>query len=239
MRMLLLILPLLFLSCAQKRGALFLNTKADQNASIQHMAPKPITIKPHDRLSILFFEYPELSTRSKEASDKGIEVSDDGTVLLPIIGKIRVADLTTEELRNILYRRYSAYLENPALSVDILNQKIYVIGEVKQPGAFAYDKTRTFTPLKALSEAGGLTDSAARDEVYILRGTPEEYSLVRMNLQDLYSVAQTNITLMPDDIIYVAPNGMKRTTLPLNGIDPALGLVNTIFNAITIYKVWN
>ncbi len=239
MRILVLLFSLLFTSCTQKSGALFLDTKADRNASMQQFAAKPITIKPHDRLSLLFFEYPELSTRSKESPDNGIEVMDDGTVLLPIIGKIQVAGLTIKSLRDKLYSRYSAYLENPALSIDILNRKIYVIGEVKQPGPLPYDKTRTFTPLKAISEAGGLTDSAARDGVYILRGTPKAYALVRMNLQDLHSVAQTNIVLMPDDIVYVAPNNMKRTTMPLNGIDPALGLVNTIFNAITIYKVWN
>jgi len=171
--------------------------------------------------------------------DNGIEVTSRGTVMLPLVGRIRVAGLTKEMLENRLYRLYGEYLENsPAVKVEVLNKKVYVLGEVKNPGALAYDRQSFLTPLKAIAQRGGLTDTAKRGEVLIVRGDRKKYDVAVLDLTDMRSLAQNNIVLQPEDIVYVAHNGIKDLNLPLNGMDPSLSLINTIFNSIAIYSVF-
>jgi len=197
-------------------------------------------IKPHDRISIFVYQYPELGTfRPGVAEDKGIEVTSGGTVLLPLVGRIKVAGMTKEQLEDQLFKLYSKYLENaPAVRVDVLNQKVYVLGEVANPGALEYDKQSFLTPLKAIAQRGGLTDFAKRSQVLIVRGTKEHYDIAVLDLTDMDSIAQQNIVLQPEDIVYVAHNSVKDANLPFNGMEPSLSLINTLFNSIAIYSVF-
>ncbi|MCH9813318.1 MAG: polysaccharide export protein [Epsilonproteobacteria bacterium] len=197
-------------------------------------------IKPHDRLSIIFFEYPELSTKSKDLSesDVGIEVHTNGTITMPIIGEVVVAGKSKDQVVDMLYRRYSSYLEKPALRVEILNQKIYVLGEVKNPGSIELLKHRTITPLKAIAERGGLTDFAQRDVIKVVRGNRESYQVFHIDLTDMHSVHNNNVGLLPDDIVYVAHNRVKDFNLPLSGANPSLSWINTLFSTLTVYQVW-
>jgi polysaccharide export outer membrane protein len=197
-------------------------------------------IKQHDRLSIIFFEYPELSTKSKDLSesDIGIEVHSDGTIMMPLIGKVKVAGLTKEMVVNLLYKKYSSYLEKPALRVEILNQRIYVLGEVKNPGAIELMKYRNITPLKAIAVRGGLKDTAQREVIKVVRGTRDNYRIIHIDLTDMRSVYVNNVHLLPDDVIYVAHNKVKDFNLPLSGANPSLSWINTLFSTLTLYQAF-
>lgn len=226
--------------CSGKKNQLFVKNAPqgyDSRPVLQHEQYK---IKPHDRLSIIFFEYPELSTKSKDLSDSdvGIEVHSNGTIMMPLIGKVVVAGKSKEMVADMLFQRYSSYLEKPALRVEILGQKIYVLGEIKNPGAVELLKHRNITPLKAIAERGGLTDFAQRDVIKVVRGTRESYRVFHIDLTDMHSVHNNNIGLLPDDIVYVAHNRVKDFNLPLSGADPSLGWINTLFSTLTVYQVW-
>ncbi len=195
-------------------------------------------IKPHDRISITFYQYPELSTQSKAKEDIGIEVTSSGTVLLPLVGRIKVSGMSKEMLEDKLYKLYSKYLEkSPALKVEVLNQKIYVLGEVKDPGALIYNQQSFVTPLKAIAQRGGLSDFAKRNSVLIVRGNRQKYDIAKLDLTDMRSLAQNNIILQPEDIVYVSHNSLKDINLPLSGMSPSLELLNTLFNTATLYQV--
>ncbi len=197
-------------------------------------------IKSHDRISIRIYQYPELGTdRGGTQRDNGIEVTSRGTILLPLLGRIKVAGMTKEMLEDKLYRLYGRYLENtPAVKVEVLNKKVYVLGEVKTPGALEYDRQSFLTPLKAIAQRGGLTDTAKRTQVLIVRGNRKNYDVAVLDLTDMQSLVQHNIVLQPEDIVYVSHNSVKDVSLPLNGMDPSLSLINTIFNSVAIYSVF-
>ncbi len=234
------VLGLLLGGCSGKKHQLFQKKETTQKEDNFFVTQKRYIIKPHDRLSIIFFEYPELSTKNKDQSesDIGIEVASDGTVMLPIVGKVLVAGRTKEDVVDLLYKKYSDYLEKPALRVEILNQKVYVLGEVKNPGIVEMMKFRSLTPLKAIVQRGGLTDFAQRNRVKIVRGTRAHYTVLDIDLTNLNNIKDNNINLLPDDIIYVPHNGVKDFNLPLSGADPSLNWINTIFNSLTMYQVW-
>lgn len=124
-------------------------------------------IGPQDLLEISVFEAEKLN--------KTVRVSSQGNVNLPLIGVLKVKGLTPEELekeiRSLLAEKY---LQDPHVSVlikEFRNQRISVMGSVKNPGVF--DVTGTRTILDLLAMAGGLREDSGQ-LLFLLRPTKEE-----------------------------------------------------------------
>jgi polysaccharide export outer membrane protein len=110
-------------------------------------------IGPEDLLEINVFEVEKLN--------KTVRVSSQGNISLPLLGILRVRDLTAyeleKEIRDLLAEKY---LQDPQVSVFIReyrNQQISVIGAVEKPGL--YDVKGQKTVLDLLAMAGGLAGS--------------------------------------------------------------------------------
>ena len=230
-----------FIACSGHNNQLFhKNTQkvSTHKIGIPYQVSGSYKIAPHDRLTIHFYKYPELSTSGKDYAkdDFGIEVSSNGTINLPIVKTIRVAGYTKYELEQVLRRVYSPYLKEPSVKVEILNKRVYVTGEVKNPGSLEYIRYRSITPLKALIQRGGLTKYANPHAIKILREENGRYRLYNIDLTNMQSVRANNITLKPDDIVYVPHNRATDFNLPINGVEPSLSIINTILNSIVMYK---
>ncbi len=113
-------------------------------------------IGPEDLLEITVFEVEKLN--------KTVRVSAQGDISLPLLGVLRVKDLTANELeKKITEMLAEKYLRNPYVSVFIKeyrNQRISVIGMVEKPGVF--EVTGQKTVLAMLAMAGGLKEDAGR-----------------------------------------------------------------------------
>lgn len=124
-------------------------------------------IGPQDLLEISVFEVEKLN--------KTVRVSSQGNVNLPLIGVLKVKGLTPEELekeiRSLLAEKY---LQDPHVNVlikEFRNQRISVMGSVKNPGVF--DVTGTRTILDLLAMAGGLREDSGQ-LLFLLRPPKEE-----------------------------------------------------------------
>jgi len=241
-RWIIFLISIFFISCSSHNNELFYKNIApkvqEHKISTLYPVPEAYHITPHDRLSIIFYKYPELSTSGKDyvKDDYGIEVASDGTINLPIIKRIKVSGYTKDQLERVLYRKYSPYLKDPSVKVEVLNKRVYVTGEVKNPGALEYVKYKSITPLKAIIQRGGLTKYANPHSVKILRDIGGSYKLYSLDLTNLQSVKRANIRLQPDDIVYVPHNSATDFNLPINGVEPSLSIINTILNSIVMYK---
>jgi polysaccharide export outer membrane protein len=90
-----------------------------------------------------------------------------------------------------------------------MNKRVYILGEVQKPGVVQLEN-ETMSVIQAIASAGGLTDSAQRDEVYIVNHDGKKN--MRMRKVDLTSFAalqSTNLIIKPNDIIYIQPNKWK------------------------------
>src|SRR2546422_6355180 len=98
-----------------------------------------------------------------------LPVTREGFVLIPQVGQVHVANLTLDQLRDVLYSRlgrvYSGVKRGANAStrfdVSVANvraNQVYVVGEVSQPGA--YQISSLGTVLTALYAAGGVTQRA-------------------------------------------------------------------------------
>lgn len=195
-------------------------------------------IAPHDRLSIRFYKHPELSTRVDTVSsiqEVGLGVSEDGTVVFPMIGSVQLVGLTREEASALLMQKYALYIKNPSITVEILNQRIYVVGEVNRPGVVPITN-ETIHLMEAIARAGDFNIYGQRNSVMILRGDLRRPEIKTVNLSRLATLNAQDLILRSGDIVYVQPNEMRATNVNIGEYSPAIQLINNLITPFVNIK---
>lgn len=145
--------------------------------------------------------------QNRDATD-GFLVPADGTIHLPLVGPVKISGLTENEATEKLTNEYKKYVKNPYANVKILNQKLFVLGEVNKPGAVQV-ANGTMSLFEALAYSGDLTNDAERTNVKIIRGGLRKPLVREINLADIPQMQLTSLILQPNDIVYVQPRSMK------------------------------
>lgn len=190
---------------------------------------------PNNRLSILVFNHPELSTRDVRAQvapadERGILIAKDGTVNIPLIGVVRVSGLTEREAADLLSREYARYIKNAHVTVEVLNKRIFVLGEVKNPGRVTIIEDSS-NVLEAISSTGGMTDFASRNSIKVIRGTQSNPIVKTIDLTRLSSLG-SNLVLYPNDVVYVQPSELRQRNMAIAEQLPSINFVQSILGAL-------
>lgn len=105
----------------------------------------------------------------EESLSKSVPVRMDGKISLPLVDDIQAAGLTPLQLKNILTGKLKDYVDNPTVTITVTEAnsfKVYVTGEVKQPGV---QRLRSETTLvKLIIMAGGFTQWANQKKIIII-----------------------------------------------------------------------
>jgi len=145
-----------------------------------------------------------------------LQVTREGFILIPEVGQVHVANLTLDQLRDVLYPRlgrvYSGVRRvNPTTRFDVTvanvrANQVYVVGEVAQPGA--YQISSLGTVLTALYAGGGVTERAnmRRIEVQRLGKTVATLDLYDYLLQ---GDTRSDIRLETGDVVFVPVHGTR------------------------------
>ena len=236
-----------FSGCSTKNDYLLFN-KAELNQPANTTSPQTqestvnniqfdYKIQPHDRISVIVYKHPELSTSNINLpQERGILVNSKGNLRMPLIRTIHIAGLTQTEAEDKLSEALGTYIKSPDVQLEVLNQRAYVIGEVKNPGEIPLENER-LTLLQAIAKSGDLTDSANRKSILIFRGgdTSSVHTSV-VNLTDVNSLKTANLMIKPNDIVYVMPNGMKAFNVGVDEISPVFRLVSNILQPFVSIK---
>ena len=209
---------LLLAGCAGNKDYALVQTKS-ANTQTARVTDRSIEyrILPQDRLEISLYKDPAQSSMGASSynelgqsmNEKGILVNTAGYVTLPLIGKTKVAGLSQSQAADRITARYKKYLNTPTVYVEVLNKRIFVLGEVKKPGVVKLDKEK-MTLFEAIAHAGDLTDSAVRNEIMILSNSPVRgMQMRRVDLTNFDTMNYASLMLRPNDIVYVKPNDWK------------------------------
>lgn len=158
----------------------------------------PYRLTVGDLIGVRFFYYP--------AYNVSLVVRPDGYVTVPLVGEVQAEGMRPSELEAIIRAKYAQVLVEPEVSVivtEFANQRVFVFGEVNDPGAI--ELRGASTVLDAVAEAGGITYNGRNDSIVLIRQQPDGmFSGTRINLQDLLAGRSgENMMLKPRDVVYV------------------------------------
>jgi polysaccharide export outer membrane protein len=150
-------------------------------------------IGPNDLLEITVFGLPELA--------QTVRVAEDGSITMPLLGKVEVAGLTAQELEKKLATILDQqYTKEARVTVFIREyQKVSVLGAVGRPGQ--YELVGPTTLLQVIAQAGGLTAQAMNELFVYRRAKDGQQTTITILVEEL--MIKGNIELRPKDIISV------------------------------------
>jgi polysaccharide export outer membrane protein len=156
---------------------------------------------------------------AEELSEKPVLVSSSGYISLPLVGRVKAAGLTVEQLEAELAGRLGKYLSDPKVAVSVTeyrSQPVSVVGAVTTPGVYQLRGGKTL--VEVLSMAGGLRPEAghvARITRRLQHGriplpnaaddASGRFSVAEVNLKSALEArhAADNLLLFPNDIVNV------------------------------------
>jgi polysaccharide biosynthesis/export protein len=134
----------------------------------------PYVIGSDDELEIVVWNQPQLSGK--------VVVASDGTIAMPLIGRVPAAGQTPDQLKADLEKRYARYVHATNATVrvsDSASHVFYVLGEVNRPGVYKLHSGEVLS--QALAEAGGLGQYADAGKIRILRHKESETVVLTVN----------------------------------------------------------
>jgi polysaccharide biosynthesis/export protein len=158
-------------------------------------------------------------------------VDINGNINFPVIGTIKVAGLSKSQAIKYLNEQLSPYLKNAIVTIQFMNYKVTVLGEVLRPGQYAISNER-ITILDALGLAGDMTIYGKRNNVLITRENNGKLEFVRLNLNSDEIFKSPYFYLQQNDVIYVEPNSVK--SIGSQNISLYLSAVSTLVTTVAV-----
>ncbi len=228
---------LMLASCATVKDIAYFQDRAiDHPEKIDMHAG--IVIQPKDMISIVvssrnpelapMFNLPVVSYQAGSEVVNGYQqrlmgyvVDNEGYIDFPVLGKIQVAGLTRWQLSDMIKKELTeqGLLNDAVVTVEFMNFKISVMGEVNAPGTYTVEGDK-ITVLQALSLAKDLTIFGKRDNVTVIRELDGKRTFYNVDLCSVDLFKSPAYYLQQNDIIYVEPSEVKarQSTLDDKGL---------------------
>ena len=145
----------------------------------------------------------------REATDT-LTVNLDGCISPALLGEVYVEGKNLAELQKELVTLYSRYLKSPILRVNIVDYgptRVYVLGEIRNPGLFELKKSRRV--MDALGAAHGFKLKSRKKKVYLIRKGTEKPIFVDINRYLRKGDQSQNYELFDGDTLYLTSNHKK------------------------------
>lgn len=214
----------IFSSCNSWREVVMFQDLDDVVLRNQQME-SAIRIKPGDQLTIMVFgadkylimpynqtlnsvSESSLGSGGNRESQLPYDVDKDGYIMFPVLGKIKVSGLTTDELKVKMHEILDPQIKDMTLFVAVENFRISVLGEVNNPGSFSI-KYNSCSFLEALALAGDLRLTANRRNVTLLRMEEGQMKHYYYDLTQSDILDSEHFYLQQNDVIIVPPTSTR------------------------------
>ncbi len=162
------------------------------------VADESYEVQPGDVLEVSVWKEPELQRQ--------VLVQPDGAFSFPLSGQINARGKTIEDLRLEITERLARYIPDLVVTVSVVEingNKVYIIGQVNEPGVFVVNPR--VDVMQALSMAGGTTPFADVNDIRILRRSSGEQQAIRFRYDDVArgKSLEQNIMLESGDVVVV------------------------------------
>ena len=152
----------------------------------------------------------------KELDEPSKRISERGTIILPLLGEIAIAELSLDELQSQLTQSYKKFFVEPQVILDFVRDAdaegispwgyVTVLGRVQKPGRVSIPATRDMTVSAAIQKTGGFAASAKVNAILVTRSLPDgktEARTIDLNAVGTAGRLEDDIILDANDVIYV------------------------------------
>lgn len=151
---------------------------------VENVAPVDLPIeasplRPGDVIQVQIQNWEELRGGAQ------FTLNADGSIVLPLVGAFDVEGMTVQDIATKLDAKLQGIIDSPRARVSLVTPRtpvVTVMGEVQQPGRFEVHTDEGVLP--ALALAGGLTEFAKANAIYVVRTYPSRQR-IRFRYSDL------------------------------------------------------
>ncbi len=228
------IMAMVFLSSCTTTHPLFQteNFVKTTDSTFQYFfQPIEPVIKAGDKITLSIWGHEHLSIgsvnssfSSNEATGKWLVLNERGEANLPKLGRIKLAGLSINEANYYLQEQYNRILKDPIINIKVLNHFVTVLGEVNEPGKYNIDNEQ-LNLIQLIGLAKGMSPYAKNDQIEIIRLVNGQAVKLQISLREMVDLTNKNIVLLPDDIVYVAPEKIKSSDRNLQKASIVAGIL--------------
>ena len=215
---------ILYLAVASALLLISVNPVVAQNSTdpFWRKSASSLTIfQPGDAIRIQVWELYEQETNLNLTGD--YPISPEGTIIVPLVGEMKVKGMTVFELMQALENKLRAYMRNPLVYVRPLI-RLTLQGAFIQPGAFRVPPTSSLWDVIAL--AGGPRGDCDLEKLRVERGGEEIMSDLLESFESGYSLEDIGIE-SGDQILAPSRRGITMGTI--------IGFLNLIMTTVLLY----
>jgi polysaccharide export outer membrane protein len=239
---------LLLASCADKKDLIYYQDIQNSQSSINYVANE---IQIND---ILYIKVDALIPDSAKPFNldinastsinmdtfkvQGYLVSQDGTIVFPILGSLKVAGKTTNDLQKMLVSMLNdnGYIKDANVNVRVINSKVTVLGEVKNPGTYSFEE-QNISLNQAIGYAGDLTIFGKRKDILLIRENNGTRTYIKLDLTKSDWFTSPYYYVKQNDVIIVNPNGAKvMSSGYLSNIGSIVGILSFAATLVLLFK---
>lgn len=189
-------------------------------------------------------------------TSSGLEllVQADGTVDMPIVGRVQLSKLSLRQADSTLQVLYSTYYRDPFVQTRVTNNRVIILGA---SGGLVLPLTNdNMNLIEVLALAGGVDGGGGggasvyryggkTSNIRIIRGDLKNPQIEQIDLSTISGMRRANLQMEPNDIVYVEPvrrrflEGLTDAGPVLNATGTILGTFSTIISLILISRNLN
>jgi polysaccharide export outer membrane protein len=173
-----------------------------------------------DVLDISVFKVPDLS--------KSVQVSDSGTINLPLLGEVQASGKTAQEIeRELTTRLGKKYLKDPQVTVYVKenkSQQVTIEGAVKAPGVYPITGKKTL--LQLVATAGGVNADTYSNDIAVFRTVDGTRSSSTFDIDKIKAGKLDDPVLQKGDVVVVDTSAAKTGFQNFLKVVPVAGLIH-------------
>jgi protein involved in polysaccharide export with SLBB domain len=169
---------------------------------------KPVDLPPpYDSTALGVGDVFELQIVGEEKVPKEFKIASDGTVMLPLVKRVKVAGLEPQRVEDVVVQKLKdeGLLTDPVVTIKVLeynSKRIEIIGEVQKSGSYPLEPKMSL--MRVIALAGGFNPMARRDKVSIRRQLRDGSVIAReVNVEDIMANAIPDVPLQAGDSVTV------------------------------------
>jgi polysaccharide export outer membrane protein len=140
----------------------------------------------------------------EESLTRTLPVRIDGKISLPLVDDVQAAGLTPLKLKETLTEKLKGFVENPTITVTVMEAnsfKVYVSGEVKQPGAHRIRSEMTL--VKLIITVGGFTEWANQKNILVITKDKGVEKRITVNYKKIIEGEEPDVLINRGDTVIV------------------------------------